>query len=214
MMPRDPKFVVIGGGLGGALMAARLGRMDYDVEVYERRPDLRETDISAGKSINLAISVRGIHAIEQIDLAADVLAEAVPMRGRMMHATDGELSFQPYGTQESHYINSVSRGGLNAKLLDAAERCRHVRLVFNEQCTGVDIDEGMVELTNADTGEKTMVRDRIIIGADGAFSAVRGALRRHGRPPSPRPPSSTRLTTFPTTAWARCRAAGRSTGRS
>ena len=181
MTLRDPKFVVIGGGLGGALMAARLGRMDFDVEVYERRPDLRATDISAGKSINLAISVRGIHAIEQVDLAADVLAEAVPMRGRMMHAVDGELSFQPYGTQDSHYINSVSRGGLNAKLLDAAEACRNVRLMFKQQCTGVDIDEGVVELTNADTGEKTIVRDRIIIGADGAFSAVRGALRRHGR---------------------------------
>lgn len=181
MSLRRRKFVVVGGGLGGALMAARLGRMDYDVEVYEKRPDLRETDISAGRSINLAISVRGIHALEQIDLADEVLAMAIPMRGRMMHAVDGSLSYQPYGTDESQHINSVSRGGLNAALLDAAEACGNVRLIFNESCTRVDVDEGVVEFTNAETGEKTVVRDRIIIGADGAYSAVRSSLRRHGR---------------------------------
>ena len=117
-MPADdvPQFTIVGAGLAGALMACYLGRAGHRVDLYERRPDPRHGDPDRGRSINLAISVRGIHALREVGLADEVLRQAIPMRGRMMHSRSGELTFQPYGKDDSESINSVSRAGLNLTL--------------------------------------------------------------------------------------------------
>lgn len=173
-------FVVVGGGLAGALIAARLGQAGHRVEVYERRPDLRRTNISAGKSINLAISARGLDAVSRIGIAEQVLAQAVPMRGRMMHDPSGNLSFQPYGLTDRDVINSVSRGGLNAMLLDAAERSANVTMHFDCKCVGVDLETGEAHFVQGSAGTPRSAKG-IIIGSDGAFSAVRGQMQRLDR---------------------------------
>ena len=95
------KFILIGSGLAGGLLAAYLGRRGHELDLYERRADPREGNIVGGRSINLAISTRGIHALEQIGIAAEALQHAIPMRGRIMHSPTGRLTFQPYGKDDS-----------------------------------------------------------------------------------------------------------------
>ena len=183
MMPNNdqPKFVVVGGGLGGALLAAYLGQAGYEVDLYEMRGDLRSENVDAGRSINLALSHRGICALERIGLADDVLKMAVPMSGRLIHAPDGHLTYQPYGTKAGHTINSISRSGLNVALLQAADRFENVKLHFNQQCTDVDFDRGAIELSNTISSDQSTATGDIIVSADGAFSAVRRAMQRHDR---------------------------------
>ena len=109
-MPRSPQTVtLIGAGLNGPLLALGLIRRGFKVEIYERRPDMRRVPISAGRSINLALSVRGIHALAEAGLWRDMRKIIIPMKGRMMHSMRGELTFQPYGKDESEVINSISR---------------------------------------------------------------------------------------------------------
>jgi len=175
------KFAIVGGGLGGALMAIYLGRAGHEVDVYEMRDDLRTSTIAAGRSINLALSHRGICALQGVGLAEEVLSQAVSMPGRMIHSPTASLSFQPYGEGQDQVIHSVSRAALNAALLNAATRQTNVRLIFNERCTRVDLDSGELEFTNGRTGVRTAVKDRIVVGADGAFSAVRRSMQRRDR---------------------------------
>ncbi len=157
-------------------MAGYLAKAGYTVQMFEKLPDPRRGDAPAGRSINLAISTRGIHALEELGIADEVLASAVPMRGRMMHAESGELTFQPYGTEKHHVINSVSRAGLNIALLNVASNYAHAELRFNQRCTGADLDAASVEITNGTSGERHMVPGDIVIGSDGAFSVVRGRM--------------------------------------
>jgi kynurenine 3-monooxygenase len=175
------KFTVIGAGLGGTLMAIYLARAGHTVEVFEHRLDPRQGLAGEGRSINLALSTRGLHALAQVGLADEVLATAVPMRGRMMHAPDGRLSFQRYGTRPEHVLHSVSRTGLNAILLDAAEKQGNIRLVFGQRCTGVDLASATTTVVDVDTGQRSRVAGDVVVGADGAFSAVRQQLLRLDR---------------------------------
>jgi kynurenine 3-monooxygenase len=175
------RFTVLGAGLGGALMAVYLGRAGYEVLVIERRPDARKGPGDRGRSINLAISTRGIHALGQVGLADQVLAMAVPMRGRMVHALDGHLAFHPYSPDGGQCLNSVSRQGLNNLLLDAAEALPDVRLHFGMKCEGVDLDAGTATVEGAATGASRTTPPGILIGADGAFSAVRREMQRLDR---------------------------------
>src|SRR5437763_12669261 len=108
------KFVLIGSGLAGGLLAACLGRRGYEVELYERRPDPRAGNFVGGRSINLALSTRGIHALEHIGIADEVLQHAIPMRGRMIHEKSGRLHFAPYDVDPNKCINSIGRAALNA----------------------------------------------------------------------------------------------------
>ena len=172
----NPKITVVGAGLSGALMAGYLAKAGYTVQMFEKLPDPRRGDAPAGRSINLAISTRGIHALEELGIADEVLASAVPMRGRMMHAESGELTFQPYGTAKHHVINSVSRAGLNIALLNVASKYANTEVRFNQICTGAELDAASVEITNGTSGERQMVPGDIVIGSDGAFSAVRGQM--------------------------------------
>ncbi len=175
------RFTVVGAGLGGTLMAIYLARAGYAVEVYERRGDPRRRQQEAGRSINLAISTRGIESLAEVGLAGEILEAAIPMKGRMMHSPRGELTFQPYGTAAAHVINSVSRVGLNIALLNAALKHPDVRIVFGNRCTGVDLETGTVTLVDAETGETSTAAGDVVVGADGAFSAVRQQMQKLDR---------------------------------
>src|SRR6266566_7522912 len=177
------KFVLIGSGLAGGLLAAYLGRRGYEVDLYEQRADPREGNIVGGRSINLAISTRGIHALEQIGIAGEALQHAIPMRGRMIHERSGELHFSPYDVDPKKCINSIGRAALNTTVIEAAQRYTNVRVHFNHRCIDVDLDVAVAHLENTDGAVGAAVsaanpkiipaRGDAVIGVDGAFSAVR-----------------------------------------
>lgn len=169
------KINIIGGGLSGSLMAVYLARRGFDVHLYERRPDMRNNKISAGRSINLALSVRGINALQRVGLADDILSDGIPMYGRTMHPVSGELNYQPYG-REGQAIYSVSRGRLNVRLLELADEYPNITLYFNHRCVDVNIDEGTAIFTDEHGNTVTSKADRII-GTDGAFAATRGRMQ-------------------------------------
>ena len=186
------KFVLIGSGLAGGLLAAYLGRRGYDVDLYERRADPREGNIVGGRSINLAISTRGIHALEQIGIAHEALQHAIPMRGRMIHDKSGALHFTPYDVDPKNCINSIGRAALNTTVIEAAQRYSNVRVHFNHKCTDVDLDSATVQLlkTNGSSvvagvspanpqNEIIQAHGDAVIGVDGAFSAVRQSMQMH-----------------------------------
>lgn len=170
------KFVLIGSGLAGGLLAAYLGRRGHEVELYERRADPREGNIVGGRSINLALSTRGIHALRQLGIADEVLQHAIPMPGRMIHDKSGDLHFSPYDLDPRKHINSIGRAALNTTVIEAALRYPNVRVFFNHRCTGVDLAEGIANL-ETDAGPLT-ARGDAIIGVDGAFSAVRQSMQQ------------------------------------
>src|ERR1700751_2561975 len=125
------KFVLIGSGLSGGLLAAYLGRSGYEIDLYERRGDPREGNMIGGRSINLALSTRGIHALQQIGVADEVLKQANPMPGRMIHEKSGALHFAPYDVDPNKRINSIGRAALNTTVIEAAQRSPHVSVQFN-----------------------------------------------------------------------------------
>jgi len=169
------KFVLIGSGLAGGLLATYLGRRGYEVDLFERRADPREGNIVGGRSINLAISTRGIHALEQIGIAEEALQHAIPMRGRMIHDRSGELHFSPYDVDPKKCINSIGRAALNATVIEAAQRHPNVRVHFNHKCTGVDIDSAVAHLETANAA--VTAQGDAVVGVDGAFSAVRTSMQ-------------------------------------
>jgi len=173
------KFVLIGSGLAGGLLTAYLGRRGYDVDLYERRADPREGNMVGGRSINLALSTRGIHALEQIGIADAVLKDAIPMRGRMIHpaAAGSAPIFVRYDVDPSKHINSIGRAALNTTVIEAAQRYPNVRVHFNHKCIGVDIDSATAHLFNTSTNQPLSASADSIIGVDGAFSAVRASMQ-------------------------------------
>src|SRR3989441_3434364 len=174
------RFVLIGSGLAGGLLAAYLGRRGYDVDLYERRADPREGNMVGGRSINLALSTRGIHALEQIGIADEVLKHAIPMRGRIIHpaAAGSAPIFVPYDVDPNKHINSIGRAALNTTVIEAAQRYPNVRVHFNHKCIGVDIDSATAHLFNTSTNQPLSASADSIIGVDGAFSAVRQSMQR------------------------------------
>ncbi|MBA2585019.1 MAG: FAD-dependent monooxygenase [Chthoniobacterales bacterium] len=172
------KFVLIGSGLAGGLLGAYLGRRGYDVDLYERRADPRAGNFVGGRSINLALSTRGIHALQQLGIADEVLRHAIPMRGRMIHGKSGDLHFAPYDRDPNKYINSIGRASLNTAVIEAAQRYPNVRVKFNHNCTDVDLDAPVAHLLNTETNQMIEARGDAVIGVDGAFSAVRQSMQR------------------------------------
>ena len=175
MSPDRHQITLIGSGLTGPLLAISLVKRGFPVRLYERRPDMRRVQISAGRSINLALSTRGIHALQEAGLWQDVEKIIIPMRGRMMHSVAGELTFMPYGKDETEVINSISRADLNIALMNAAEKSG-VAIHFNQRCTGFDLRTGDVHLRNEETGEEKSISSDVVIGADGATSAIRNEM--------------------------------------
>src|SRR6187200_2618784 len=129
------KVIIIGAGLSGSLLAIYLAKRGIETEVYEARGDMRKAKVAAGRSINLALSDRGIAALREIGMDEYMLAEAVPMYGRMIHSPSGEQKLLPYSGREGEYINSVSRAGLNIALINQAESCPKVNFHFHRRCT-------------------------------------------------------------------------------
>lgn len=172
------RVTIVGGGLVGSLLGIMLAKRGASVRIFERRPDIRLEEMSAGRSINLALSDRGLNALEVAGVADEIRAIAIPMHGRMMHDTSGNQVFQPYGLPHQA-INSVSRGDLNKTLLTVAEH-HGVELVFDARCTGINVDTGTASFELA-AGQTREIESDVLFGADGAFSAVRGTMQTTDR---------------------------------
>jgi len=165
------KFTVAGGGPVGALLAILLGRHGYEVGLYEGRPDSRETSIYQGRSINIALSDRGWHSLEQIGIGADAKSEAIPMYHRAIHGIDGELSALPYG-REGDAIWSVSRSGINQQLLDIADLDAGIETHFEHWLMDVDFETART-VFQVSREHKVTVDADYLFAADGANSKVR-----------------------------------------
>lgn len=180
MKSSPEKVTLIGAGLTGPLLAILLRQRGLGVDIYERRPDMRRVRMSAGRSINLALSTRGIHALRQAGLWERMRSIMIPMRGRMMHSVAGELTFQPYGKDETEVINSISRAELNIALMNAAEE-RGAAMHFNQRCTGYDLKTGVVRLRDESTGEEVNLETDTLVGCDGSASAIRTEMLKLSR---------------------------------
>ena len=172
-MSKKEDILIIGAGLCGSLLALRLGQRGFKVHMLELRPDLRTTDISAGRSINLAFSNRGLKAIKLVGLEAKVKSLCIPMHGRMVHDTKGNTFLSNYSGREDESINSISRELLTALLLDEAEALDNVTIEFQKRCTNVDFDNKKASFEDSISGAKFTVFADLIFGTDGAGSALR-----------------------------------------
>ena len=165
------RVALVGAGLAGCLLATLLGRRGVEVTVYERRDDPRVAGAERGRSINLAISARGLAALERVGLRDEALARALPMHGRMVHPPHGRQNFQSYSADGQRAINSISRGELNAALLDVAEATPGVTVRFGKRLTSLDLDPGRLEFADG-----TSVDADIVLASDGSYSSARRAV--------------------------------------
>ncbi|MBP9926795.1 MAG: FAD-dependent monooxygenase [Cyclobacteriaceae bacterium] len=172
-MTKTKNIAIAGAGLVGSLLSIYLAKRGYSVTVFERRGDMRQSGYEGGRSINLALSNRGIRALDEVDVADEIKKVTIPMHGRIMHNRQGELTFQPYGS-EGQFINSVSRRDLNIVLMNKAESLG-VEFKFDQRITKVDLDK--TTITADHQKSSTESKYDYIIGADGAFSVIRGAFQ-------------------------------------
>lgn len=168
---KSKEITIIGAGLVGSLLSIFLAKRGYQISVYERRPDMRKTSIAAGRSINLALSDRGIKALEAVGIMDSIREISIPMHGRLMHGADGKMAYQAYG-KEGQFINSVSRGELNKKLMDLAE-AHGVQFNFNHRCDAIDWKAKTASFLETQTQEEKKVPFERLFGSDGAYSAAR-----------------------------------------
>jgi kynurenine 3-monooxygenase len=174
------QVVIVGGGLVGSLLAYRLAKKGFQVDVYERRSDMRLGGYQGGRSINLVLSYRGLASLRAAGLEAEILPLTVPAYGRMIHTPTGEQQFYPYSIHQQA-IYSVSRGQLNQKLMTLAEALPNVRFHFNQRCADVDLETGTAWFQHAETGLTIEVKSDLLVGTDGAFSAVRQKMTQQSR---------------------------------
>ena len=179
-MAADRKhFVIAGAGLAGALMAVLLGKSGHRVTLVESRTDPRLRTADEGRSINLAISTRGLAALARAGLEETILGIAVPMRGRMIHGEDESVVFQAYGPRSEHAINSVSRSELNIALIEAADALENVTLRFDQRCVGADLDAPSVLVRRGADGETAAVSGDAVITS----AVIRSTTRMRYVPP-------------------------------
>jgi kynurenine 3-monooxygenase len=167
---------VIGAGPAGSLLGVFMARRGFAPTLYERRPDMRRTSIAAGRSINLALADRGIHALEGAGMLEIVRPLMIPMRGRLLHDLDGTTSLQRYGKDESEVIHSVSRGELNKLLMSEFERVSGVAIRFNQNCRSADFERGVIAIRDEESGVTREIGATPVIAADGASSALRDSM--------------------------------------
>ena len=172
-MKNKENILIVGAGLCGSLLALRLAQRGYKVEVYESRSDLRTTDISAGRSINLALSDRGFKALHLAGVEQKAREICIPMYGRLVHDIEGNTFASNYSGREGEYINSISRGDLNGILLTEAEKHKNVTIHFNQRCTSIDIEKSTATFQNYQSKEENTVKSDVIFGTDGAGSILR-----------------------------------------
>jgi kynurenine 3-monooxygenase len=180
MKRRDETITLIGAGLNGPLLGLELVKRGFRVEIFERRPDMRSVRLSAGRSINLALSTRGIYALNQSGLWAEMQKIIIPMKGRMMHSVSSELTFQRYGKNDAEVINSISRAELNIALMNAAEE-HGVQIRFQQRCTGIDFEKGMIRVRDEASKEERAIAAKVVIACDGSGSAIRNAMLKRSR---------------------------------
>lgn len=174
-MQKKEHILIIGAGLCGSLLALRLAQHGYTIDLVEKRPDLRKAEISAGRSINLAFSDRGLKGINLVGLADKVKQLCIPMYGRMLHDREGNTQLSKYSGRDNEYINSISRGGLNGLLLDEVEQFDNVKLHFNLACQKVDLHNNTADFLN-ESDEEIQFKADCIFGTDGAGSVVRKSM--------------------------------------
>jgi kynurenine 3-monooxygenase len=165
------KVIIIGAGLSGSLLAIYLAKRGIEADVYEARGDMRKEETAAGRSINLALSNRGIAALKEVGLDEYMLSEAVPMRGRMIHAVNGQRKLLPYSGRQGEYINSVSRGGLNIALINEAEKYKEVKFYFNQKCVDFDANSGEVLFEKGNA-----IKSETVVATDGTGSVIRNEM--------------------------------------
>ena len=167
---------MIGAGLAGPLLATYLAKRGYSVEIFERRPDMRKESISAGRSINLALSIRGNHALKEVGLYDKIKSNTIPMKGRMIHDLNGGIHLQPYGQKENEVIFSVSRAHLNMELMTLAEETGNVTIRFNHQLLSADLEQNKLLFQLSDSLEKIEWSFNRVIGCDGSASILRKSI--------------------------------------
>ena len=175
------KVIIIGAGLSGTLMSIYLARRGYQVNINERRKDMRLDPISSGRSINMTLAARGLAALGHVIDIDKVLELTIPLKGRMVHDPHGALKFIPYGAKKDEVIYAIKRNELNMMLMDVAETYQNVTISFGERCLEVDKINARVHLLNDDTNELSHPTCDFIIGADGTFSTVRQQIHRGER---------------------------------
>lgn len=173
MTNKQQNILIVGAGLCGSLLALRLAQRGYNITVYEKRPDLRKVKLSAGRSINLAFSDRGNKAMKLVGIEKKVNELCIPMNGRMIHDKKGNTTLSNYSGRTHEYINSISRGDLNALLLNEAEKHKNVTIYFNKKCISVDFENTTALFKDYETNSEFIEDSDIIIATDGAGSALR-----------------------------------------
>ena len=167
---------MIGAGLTGPLLATYLAQQGYSVEIFERRPDMRKESISAGRSINLALSARGNHALKEVGLYDKIKPNTIPMKGRMIHDLNGNTHLQPYGQKENEVIFSVSRAQLNMELMTLAEETGKVTIRFNHQLLSADLEQNKLLFQLSNSLEEIELPFNRVIGCDGSASILRKSI--------------------------------------
>ncbi|MDH5829896.1 NAD(P)/FAD-dependent oxidoreductase [Luteimonas sp. M1R5S18] len=172
----DPRTItIIGAGLAGTLLATLLAQRGWTVEVFERRGDPRMHGYAGGRSINLALAERGLHALRQAGADLGVMQQAVMMRGRMVHPLGGTPELQRYGRDDSEVIWSINRGELNIVLIEAAEAAG-ATLHFDRRLEDVDFAAGTMRVLGEGHDERRAFDT--LVGADGAGSTLRARMMR------------------------------------
>lgn len=171
-------IAIIGAGLVGSLAALQLGKLGYNIDVYEYRNDIRKSEIIVGRSINLALSTRGRKALRDVGLEEVVLQNCIPMKGRMLHNQKGNLKEVIYDPIKNECIYSVGRKYLNEVLLTETEKYKNIHLNFNQKLFDIDLKTGQFHLKNCNTDTENIRSADLVIGCDGAFSAVRKQMEK------------------------------------
>lgn len=178
-MNKNQNILIIGAGLCGSLLALRMAQRGYSVKLIEKRPDLRKELQDAGRSINLALSDRGLKGLRLAGVEEEAKKLCIPMLGRMIHDKEGNTFLSKYSGRNDEYINSISRPGLNMLLLDEAEKMPNVEIIFNKACQSVDLEHASATFKDYNTATDVTYQGDIILGTDGAGSVVRKNMFNH-----------------------------------